>query len=231
MSKRLYCRPLTIVVAMSLLSACSSLPPMEETQVVSLRTEFASFIIPEVDVDGNPELRPGSMALGGLQASGECGVLVLFCAMVMVPTAAATGAVITAIETLPDEQALVLNQVSKTVMSGLDQDVVLDDAMRGVATKQSVVLRKSRADVLLNVTVTHFEWDVSVGNNVAMKIKFYVWGQANGRKGGRKFSFTSKRAKAPEWTADSGALIRQEFSALMEQVSERIWRELLELET
>jgi hypothetical protein len=207
------------------------LPPIEETQVVSLRTEFASFIIPEVDVDGNPELKPGSMAMDGLQASGECGYFVLLCAMVVVPTAAATGAVITAVETLPDEQALTLNQVSKTVMSGLDQDVVLDNAMRGVAARQSVVLRKSRADVLLNVTVTQFKWDVSVGNNVAMKIKLYVWGQANGKKGDRNFSFTGKRAKAPEWTADSGALIRQEFSALMEQASERIWREVLDIET
>lgn len=83
--------PVALGIAI-LLGACANLPDIEEAEAVQLSTSFQAPWAPEVDVDGNPNLRPGAMAMDGLEASAMCDYLFVVCAVVFVPISAATGA-------------------------------------------------------------------------------------------------------------------------------------------
>ena len=216
-----------VVVVVTLLSACSSLPALDEIRTVSLSTDFRSYRGLAVDVDGNPDTRPGHMAAAALEGAGGCGICGL-AIIVTVPLAATIGAVITTAETLPKEQAHELNRVSANVTAGLNLNASFAKAMREEASRHGIVLTGRRADARLNIVMTRFEWDVSVGNYVAIRIDFKVTGFADGKRGHRKITYKSERAKAPEWIADSGKRIRQELMTIMDEASQTIWQQALD---
>lgn len=213
------------VLAMA--SACATLPELDKGKTVWLGTEFRSHPGLAVDVDGNPETRPGSMAAKGLEAASGCGICVLG-AVVTVPLLAATGAVITAVETLPEEQAHELNRVSANVTAGFNLNASFARAMRDEASRQGIVLSGRRADARLNIAMTRFEWDVSVGNNVAVRIDFKATGIVDGKGGERNIKYVSERAKASEWIADSGKRIHQNLTTIMDEASQTIWQQVLD---
>jgi len=217
-----------VVVVLALVSACASLPSLEKARTVSLRTEFPSFGGLTVDVDGNPGTRPGRMAAEGFAVTEACGAFFLYCAAVTVPLGATIGAVITAAETLPEEQAHELNRVSANVTAGLNLNASFRKAMRKEASRQGIVLRGTHADARLNIAVTALFWDVSIGNNVAIRIEFEVTGFVGGKKGRRKITYRSERAKASEWIADSGKRIREKFTTVMDEASQTIWQQVLD---
>jgi hypothetical protein len=80
------------------------------------------------------------MAAEGFAATEGCGFFFMFCAVVTVPLAAAMGAVITTVETLPEEQAHELNWVSANVLAGFD----LNDSFRRAMRKGAGVDRGLR---------------------------------------------------------------------------------------
>jgi len=215
------------VAVLALVSACASLPALDEVRTVSLSTGFRSYHGLAVDVDGNPHTRPGRMAAEGLAITEGCGAFFIFCAVVTVPLGAAMGAAITAAETLPEERAHELNRVSANVTAGLNLDASFSKAMREEASRQGIVLSGRRADARLNITMTRFQWDVSLGNNVAIRIDFKVTGFADGKRGHRNITYISERAKTPEWIADSGKRIRQELATIMDKASQKIWQQIL----
>ena len=143
---------------------------------------------------------------------------------------AAIGAVITATETLPEEQAHELNRVTANVMAGLSLDASFNKAMREEASRQGIVLSGGYADARLNIVVTALLWDVSIGNNVGIRIDFKVTGFADGKKGHRKITYNSERAKVPEWVADSGQRIRQTLTTIIDDASQQIWQQILDRE-
>jgi hypothetical protein len=216
------------VAVLALASACASMPALDKVRTVSLSTNFRSYGGLAVDVDGNPHTRPGKMAAEGLAITEGCGAFFIFCAVVTVPIGAAMGAAITAAETIPDEQAHELNRVSANVMAGLNLDASFGKAMREEASRQGIVLSGRRADARLNIVMTRFEWDVSVGNKVAIRIDFKVTGSADGKRGHRNITYISERAKAPVWIADSGKRIRQELTSIMDEASQKIWQQVLD---
>ena len=221
-------RDITAVVAvLALLGACASLPALDEVRTVSLGTDFRSYRGLAVDVDGNPEYRPGHMAAEAFEGASGCGLCVLG-AIITAPLAATVGAVITTTETLPKEQAHELNRVSANVTAGLNLTARFAKAMREGASRQGIVLTGRRADARLNIVMTRFRWDVSVGNNVAIRIDFKVTGFADGKRGHRNITFTSERRKAPEWISDSGKRIRQELLTIMDEASQTIWQQVLD---
>ena len=169
--------------------------------------------------------------MDGLEASAGCDILFFVCALVTVPVAAATGAAITATETLPETQAHELNRVTALAMASIDKNALLETAMHAAAIEHDVLLQKRHAEVILDVYVTEFWWDVGLGNRAAMKISLDVRGRADGKTGQRCFKFVGNRAKTAEWTADSGALIRQEFQNLLHEASQKFWQEVLDIET
>ena len=215
------------VAVLALVSACAILPALDEVRTVSLSTGFRSYHGLAVDVDGNPHTRPGRMAAEGLAITEGCGAFFIFCAVVTVPLGAAMGAAITAAETLPEERAHELNRVSANVTAGLNLDASFSKAMREEASRQGIVLSGRRADARLNITMTRFQWDVSLGNNVAIRIDFKVTGFADGKRGHRNITYISERAKTPEWIADSGKRIRQELATIMDKASQKIWQQIL----
>lgn len=228
-------RDITAAIAvLALLSGCASLPSLENARTVSLRTNFSSHGGLAVDVDGNPNTSPGRMAAEGFAMTEGCGALFLACAVVTVPLGAATGAVITAVETLPEEQAHELNRVSASAMAGFNLNGRFSKAVREEASRQGVVLSKGlapsggRADARLDIVMTKFRWVVSVGNNVAIRINFKVTGFADGKRGCRNITYTGERAKVPEWTADSGKRIHQELTTIMDEASHTIWQKVLD---
>ena len=217
-----------VVVVLALVSACASLPSLEKARTVSLRTEFPSYGGLTVDVDGNPSTRPGRMAADGFAVTEACGAFFLYCAAVTVPLGATIGAVITAAETLPEEQAHELNRVSARAMAGLNLNASFSKAMREEASRQGIVLSGRRADARLNIAVTALFWDVSIGNNVAIRIEFEVTGFVDGKKGRRKITYRSERATVPEWVANNGQRISQTLTTIMDDASQKVWQRILD---
>ena len=216
------------VAVLALVSACASLPALDEVRTVSLSTGFRSYHGLAVDVDGNPHTRPGRMAAEGLAITEGCGAFFIFCAVVTVPLGAAMGAAITAAETLPEERAHELNRVSANVTAGLNLDASFSKAMREEASRQGIVLSGRRADARLNIAVTALFWDVSIGNNVAIRIEFEVTGFVDGKKGRRKITYRSERATVPEWVANNGQRISQTLTTIMDDASQKVWQRILD---
>ena len=224
-------RDVTAAVAvLAMVSACATLPEVDKGKTVLLGTEFRSHPSLAVDVDGNPNTRPGRMAAEGFAITEGCGAFFIFCAAVTVPLGAAIGAAITAVETLPEEQAHELNRVSAIVTAGFNLDASFGRAMRDEASRQGIVLGGRRADARLNIAMTRFEWDVSVGNNVAVRIDFKATGIVDGKVGERNIKYVSERAKASEWIADSGKRIHQNLTTIIDEASQTIWQQVLNLD-
>jgi hypothetical protein len=129
---------------------------------------------------------------------------------------------------LPEQQAHELNRVSANVIAGLSLNVDFDRAMRAEASRHGIVLKTSHADARIDIVMTRFEWDVSIGNNVAIRIDFKVTGSADGKTGHRNFTIMGERAKAPEWMADSGKRIGEELMTIMDEASRTIWLQALD---
>ena len=218
---------IALVVVLAMVSACASLPSLDNVRTVSLRTDFSAYSGLVVDVDGNPDTRPGRMAAEGFAVTEGCGAFFIFCAVVTVPLGAAMGAAITAAETLPEEQAHELNRVSANVTAGLNIGANFSRAMHDEASRQGIVLSSRRADARLNIVMTGFQWDVGVGNTVAIRIDFKVTGFADGKKGHRNIKYVSERAKVPEWVADSGQRIRHTLAKTMDEASIEVWQRIL----
>ena len=216
-------------LSLSLVSACASLPPLDMVRTVSLRTDFSSYSGLTVDVDGNPDTRPGKMAAKGFEVASGCG-LCIFGTLVSVPLYAATGAVITATETLPEEQAHELNRVSAGVTAGINLTASFSKAMREEASRQGIVMTRRNADARVNIAVTELFWNVSIGNNVAIQIEFEVTGFVDGKKGRRKITYRSERATVPEWVANNGQPIRQTLTTIMNEASQKVWQRILDHE-
>lgn len=218
-------RTILLLCALSV-AGCASLPSLEKVRTVSLRTDFPSSGRLAVDVYGNPNTRPGRMAGVGFALTEGCGIAFFVCAAVTVPLGAALGAVITAASTLPERTAYRLNIVTASVMAGLNLDASFEKAMREEASRQGIVLTHGYADARISVVVTRFQWDVGVGNSVAIRIDFEVTGFADGKRGHRNITYISERAKVSEWIADSGKRIRQ--GLMMDEASQTIWQKVLD---
>jgi hypothetical protein len=216
-------------LSLSLVSACASLPPLDKVRTVSLSTDFSSYSGLVVDVDGNPDTRPGKMAATALEGAGGCGMCIIG-AVVIVPVYAATGAVITAVSTLPEEQAHELNRVSADVMAGFSPAAGLSKAMLEEALRQGIVITRRNADARLNIAATEWFWDVSIGNNVAIQIEFEVTGFVDGKGGRRKITYRSERATVPEWLANNGQPIRQTLATIFDEASQEVWQRILDRE-
>jgi len=217
--------------ALALTAGCSSLPPVDETRTVHLQTNFMGMSKLEVDVDGDPELRPGAMAAEGMYGSVEaCNIFFWACAIFMVPTAAAAGAIITAIETLPEEEAHALNHVTANVVShnGVDLDMAFDAAMRREAERHGIELKSVYADVSLQAYISEVRWNVGIGNHVAIEATFAIHGHADGRSGRRSIKVVSDSAKVEEWVAGSGELIEEALNVMVEDASVEIWERILD---
>ena len=214
------------VVVLAMVSACASLPSLDKAKTVSLRTDFSSYRDLAVDVDGDPDTRPGRMAAEGFEVAGACDLCILI-TPISVPLYAAIGAITTAVNTLPEEQAHELNRVSANVTAGLNIGANFSRAMHDEASRQGIVLSSRRADARLNIVMTGFQWDVGVGNTVAIRIDFKVTGFADGKKGHRNIKYVSERAKVPEWVADSGQRIRHTLAKTMDEASIEVWQRIL----
>jgi hypothetical protein len=219
------------VAALAFAAGCSSLPPIDETRSVHLQTDFTGMSRLEVDVDGDPELRPGAMAVQGMYGSVEaCNIFFWACAIVMVPTATAAGAIITAIETLPEEDAHALNHVTANVVSrnGVNLDMAFDQAMRREAGRHGIELKSVFADVSLQAYISEVRWNVGVGNHVAIEATFTIHGHANGKSGRRNITVVSDSAKVEEWVSGSGELIEEALNVMVEDASVEIWERILD---
>ncbi len=216
-----------VVLVIALVSGCTNLPALDEVKSVSLNSNFSVSGHLAVDVDGNPEMRPGKMAMEGFKVAGEC-ELCFFLTPVTVPLMATIGAVVTATETLPKEQALELNHVTANAMASLNLDAEFSKAMRDEALRRGIKLGSRRVDASLDIVLTKFEWDVSVGNNVAIVVDFRITGSAGGKSGHRKITYRSERVKAGEWLENSGQRIRETLAQIADEASKVVWQRLLD---
>lgn len=230
MSSRL-CTVIAGGAALTTLFACASLPRLEDARTVSVTTGFHAYADIAVDVDGNPAYRPGKMAKDAAGAALECGmvhwILILVCEAVMVPASAATGAVITAVSTLPEEQALELNRVSVASVAGINFSREFGMAVRREASRRGLLLRRNNADAHVRIVMRAMWWDVTAGNNVSIRIDFEVSGQVDGKAGTRKIGFRGERATAAEWIADDGHKVREALDTVLDDASQQIWAEVL----
>ena len=229
----LYRGPMIIVAAaaLALTAGCSSLPAVDETRTVHLETDFTGMGALYVDVHGDPETRPGALAADGMVAALEtCHVFFWACALITVPAGAATGAVITAIETLPEDDAHALNHVTTNVISrvGMNLDIDFDTAMRAEAERHNIVLKGVYADVSLQAYISEVFWNVGVGNNVAIEATFTISGQADGKSGSRNIKVVSESAKVEDWVAGSGERIEEALYIMVQEASTEIWERILD---
>ena len=219
-----------VTLALGFLSACAGLPPVDEVETVALETGFATYAVPVVDVYGNPETRPGRLAGEGAIAALECHVFYIICAAAIVPLSAATGATITAITTLPEEQSHELNRVTAEVASGMNLGARFVDAARDEAVRQGLSLRERNADARIRIQATAFDWVVSAGDNVAIRMDVIVVVFLDGRRKERRMKYRSEAAKVPEWIANDAERLRKELETFMDEASEAIWLQILDRE-
>ncbi len=213
-----------------LLGGCASLPDIEEARAVQVNTSFQAPWAPEVDVDGNPNLRPGAMAMDGLEASASCDYLFVVCAVVFVPISAVTGAVITATDTLPEEEAELLNHLTAKAASGLHMAQMFQSVMLSEAVRQGVRTQATGADAIIQFTVTEFWWEVSVGNHVSLRLTIEAHATHRGEFGRRRFGYRGEPAPVEEWLAGGEEHIRNALVSLMPEASDAIWRRVLDRE-
>ena len=211
-----------------LLSACGSLPDIEEASTVALSTSFHAPWAPEVDVDGDPTLRPGAMAMDGLEASAGCDYLFVICAVVVVPVAAVTGAVITATDTLPEQEAELLNHLTVKAISGLHMAQMFQSVMLSEAIRQGVNVQTTGADAVVEFAVTEFWWEVSIGNQVSLRLTVEAHGTHRGEFGRRRFGYRGEPAPVDEWLAGGEQRIRDALEAFLPEASEAIWLRILD---
>mgnify|MGYP001824291804 FL=1 len=217
------------MATLALVSGCSSLPDVDETRPVWLETDLTGYSRLEVDVDGNPEVRPGALAAEGGRAAVEvCGPFYMFCALVTVPAGAVAGAIITAVETLPEEQAHALNYVTAQVASRLSLDADFRAAMRSEGARHGITFSMMRADAWLRVQTTQIFWNVGVGNKVALEVHFTVTGESRGKSGRLTVRYVSASAGVHDWVAGTGELIEQALIKMVEEASVEIWQKILD---
>jgi hypothetical protein len=219
-----------VTLALGFLSACAGMPPIDEVETVSLETSFATRSVLAVDIDGDPEVRPGNMAMQGAIAALECHVFYVICAAAIVPLSAATGATITAITTLPETQSHELNRVSADVTSRMDLGSLFTVAMHDEALRQGLSLRERNAEARIRIYATAFDWVVSAGNNVAINMEVTVVAFLDGRRKQRHLKHRSEAAKVSEWTANDAARLRHELDTFMDEASEAVWLQILDRE-
>lgn len=212
-----------------LLSACGSLPDMEDAKTVRLQTYYHGPWAPEVDVDGNPELRPGAMAKAGLQTSVEaCSVFFMFCALYTVPIYTVTGAAITAADTLPEEQAEMLNRLSAKAVVNLNMRQAFEQAITSSAIDQGLDLKPFGADYTVHVSATELWWEVSVGNQVSLRLTVEMRARHGGKEGRRRLGYRGEPAHVREWLAGGEQHIRDALEAFLPEAGEAIWLRVLE---
>ena len=211
-----------------LLGACGSLPEVEETETVSLQTVYVAPGVPEVDIDGNPSYRPGAMTKIALEGSAQCDIAFFLCAAVFVPVYAATGAVLTAADTLPEKQSLELNRATVKSAIGLNLSREFNRAIEAEALRQGLQLQPIGGDLDIRFIFTDLWWEVSPGNAVALHMKGEVQGRSASQFSTRRFSYRSERIPADEILADEGALLRNTLETYMTAVSEDIWSRILD---
>jgi hypothetical protein len=200
---------------------------MKQVEAVSLQTSISGWPSLAVDVDGDPQYRPGAMAADGLEASAGCDWAAPFCAIVMVPIGAVAGAVITGIETLPKDEAHELNRVSAAVMTSHSLRTSLDNAMHDEALRQGLVVSHGNVDARVYIEVTRLLWDVSIGNNVAIHIVFHVKASVDGKRGKRNIRYRSERGTVPEWVDNNGQRIHETLATIMDEASQKVWQSIL----
>lgn len=212
----------------ALLSACAGLPDMDDVRTINLQTSYRASTVPAVDIDGDPELRPGSMAREALAGSMECDILFLFCAIVAVPIAAGSGAMITAADTLPEELAQELNDVTAQVARGLHMPGKFDDAMRLAATKKGLNLHSAGTGTEVQMVATGLWWEVSMGNNVALHLTVEVSARRGDDVGRRRIGYRGEAAPIDVWLAFDGRRIRDVLETYMTDAGEAIWGHLID---
>lgn len=225
--RRISGRLLALVLA-TLLSGCSSLPDIEEASTVKLSTAFHAPWAPEVDVDGDPNLHPGAMAMDGLEASASCDYLFVICAAIFVPVGAVTGAVITATDTLPEQEAELLNHLTAKAVSGLHMAKMFQSVMLSEAIRQGVRIQTTGADAVVEFAVTDFWWEVSIGNQVSLRLTVEAHGTHRGEFGRRRFGYRGNPTPVDAWLAGGEPLIREELEAFLPAASAAIWQRILE---
>ncbi len=221
-------RKLAILGLTIVMSACGSLPDIEKAESIELSTSFQAPWAPEVDVDGDPNLRPGAMAMGGLEASAGCDYLFVFCAALFVPVGAVTGAVITATDTLPEQEAELLNRITAKAVSGLHVAQMFQSVMLSEAIRQGVKIQTTGADAVVEFAATEFWWEVSIGNQVSLRMTVEAHGTHRGEFGRRRFGYRGEPAPVDEWLAGGEQRIRDALEAFMPEASEAIWLRILD---
>ena len=219
---------LSTLALLLFLGACGSLPDIEQASTVELGTSFQAPWAPEVDVDGDPDLRPGAMAMDGLEASAACDYLFVICAAVAVPVAAVTGAVITATDTLPEGDARLLNQLTAKAVSGLHMAQMFHGVMLSAAIRQGIRVEKTGADAVVEFVVTEFWWEVSIGNQVSLRLTVEAHGTHRGEFGRRRFDYRGEPAPVDEWLAGGEQRIRDALEDFMPAAGEAIWLRILD---
>lgn len=217
------------IATFALASGCSSLPDVDETRPVWLETDLTGYSRLEVDVEGDPDARPGALAAEGGRAAVEvCGPFYMFCALVTVPVGAVAGAIITAVETLPEDQAHALNHVTAQVASRLSLDADFNAAMRSEGARHGITYSMMKADVWLRVQTTQIFWNVGVGNKVALEVHFTVTGRSGAKSGKLAVRYVSDSARVHDWVAGTGELIEQALMKMVEEASVEIWQKILD---
>jgi hypothetical protein len=212
----------------ALLSGCGSLPGIEDAPSIDLRTSYSGPWAPAVDVHGDPNLRPGAMAMGGLEASAACDYLFIICAAVTVPVAAVTGAVITATDTLPEAEAELLNRITAKAASGLHMPQMFHSVMLSEAIRQGVKVQSAGADVIVEFMVTDLWWEVSIGNQVSLRLTVEAYATHGREFGRRRLGYRGEPAPVEEWLAGGEQHIRDALESFLPEASEAIWLRVLD---
>lgn len=223
---------LTRLGALLSLAACATGPQIRGSEPVSLMIiEPADFYL-NVNNAAEPSARPGALAgEGAASAFRDCAsedeILALFlkplCAAIGAAAGAVTGAVVSHIETMPEEDAARLTQVSAQATSAWDWQQNLRAALEREARLRNVVVDEDGAETQVLVYLQNIEWGAAFANQAQIESTVQIVIRQDGQTHLETYEQKSGALQVDKWEANQGQPILDALQQIFATTSEKIW--------
>jgi len=222
------CRRAVAVASIAIATcACAASPALDGIGTVALSAGADPIPGPVVDLDGDSRLSAAGAAEAGINATEGCGPLLPVCAILTVPVAAIVGATARTTQKLPEEQAYALNRVTAHISGSMDLRTDFANALRDEARLRGLTLAPVNVDARVLIRSASLSWDVSLGNNVAIRMDIDVDVITSEARRSGRVTYRSGSAKVADWILNDGDAIRQALEAAPSAASQLLWQQLL----
>jgi len=228
---RRLCRTAALTAVLATLGACAAGPTLDGRN--ALRLEVAPSSDFTVRLDNQSDARPGELAAeGASQGLSECSdsdypiasiIAAPLCAAIGAIGGATTGAIVTAVTTLPEDDADALIQASRQAIAVAAWADELQAELEAEAASRGKSVVQDHEAQLYDVFAKRIEWRISAGNRASLRGEFAIGTYVDGDYRFRDFSVSSRAHSIQHWTADNGHEIVAAYAELISAASIRAW--------